>query len=220
MRNVVMILIIIVLQLIGCNGKDNKTTPLKNMEPAEDEKVLITDIYTSIEGEDMRIRWGDGTLFIVEDEKIIRKFLNIISNVEYTTHTENKDGYLYFIKYGDISLNSNGVFKDSYLLNDSKLFNKIEVLLHDYLPSYSEGYLEFQSDLMPDSHLYIVVKVEKAENGILYFSDHKDNYSFELGSTEIDETFEYGDVVEIETNGRIPSGDTINIKTYSISKIE
>jgi len=208
---IIVLLGLVINLLIGCEN----TTSL-----SEEKNNFGAIPLESSHYDELSIRWGDGTLFVVDDEKIIDEFFRITSGKAYKILSDEDDsnGYLYFIKLGDLSLNNYGIMNGKYELNDMNILKDIEELLFDYLPAYNGGKLEFQSDFMPDSNLYIVVKVEKTLEGKLYFVQHHNDYGFESGTTITDKNFNPGDIVEIKTDGRLPKGDIIDINTYSIKK--
>jgi hypothetical protein len=200
-------------QLIGCSNNSN--------QPLESENVEIGTIqFDTSEKEELSVQWDNGTLFIVRDEELISDFIQLTSGKAYKTDStaEGIVGNLYVIKYGDMTLDNFGLLNGKYVLDDKTILVEIEALLFDYLPIYNGGRLEFQSDLMPDSNMYIVVKVEKTLDGKLYFVKHQNDYGFESGTVDTDEVFNPGDIIEIKTDGRLPNGDDIEIKAYSISK--
>lgn len=220
MLKVILISALVASLFVACQAMDSSSVETETPNDQNNDEVFITNSYGLIQNEDLKIRWGDGTLFIITDEKIISDYLSLISAVEYKSNTVNDTGYSYFINYNNMTLNSAGKFNDIYTLKDLTIIDDISQLLHDYLPAYEDGKLEFQSDLMPDSHLYIVVKVEKNQAGKLYFVKHQNDYGFVNGSTETTQSFTIGDLVEIETDGRLPEGETIDIKSYSIKPLE
>lgn len=199
-------------QLIGCNN---------NNQPLEKETVDIGTIQLDAsEIEELSVQWDNGTLFIVRDEELISDFIQLTSGKAFKADSTAEDivGNLYAIKYGDMTLDNYGIINGKYVLDDKTILVEIEALLFDYLPLYNGGRLEFQSDLMPDSNMYIVVKVEKSFDGKLYFIKHQNDYGFESGFVSTNEVFNPGDIIEIKTDGRLPNGDVIEIKAYSIYK--
>lgn len=198
-------------QLIGCSNNNN--------QPLEKETVEIGTIQLDAsEIEELSVQWDNGTRFIVRDEELISEFIQLTSGKAYKTDSTAGGivGNLYAIKYGDMTLDNHGIINGKYVLDDKTILFEIEALLFDYLPLYIGGRLEFQSDLMPDSNMYIVVKVEKTLDGKLYFVKHLNDYGFESGTVDTDEVFNPGDIIEIKTDGRLPNGDVIEIKAYSI----
>ncbi len=201
-------------QLIGCSNNSN--------QPLESENVKIGTIQLDAsELEELSVQWDDGTLFIVRDEEFISDFIQLTSGKAYKADStvEGIVGNLYAIKYGDMTLDNYGIINGRYELDDKTILVEIEALLFDYLPLYNNGHLEFQSDLMPDSNMYIVVKVEKTLDGKLYFVKDQNDYGFESGTVSTDEVFNPGDIIEIKTDGRLPKGNDIEIKAYSIYKV-
>jgi hypothetical protein len=209
--------------LTGCTTKITTSSENEDTNFLSEEKIHFGAIpLDSSHFENINIRWGDGTLFIVNDTEIIDQYFNLISGETFKILAggEDRTGFLYYIKLGDTSINNDGIMNGDYELEDMTVLSDIEKLLLDYLPNYNGGQLEFQSDLMPDSNLYIVVEVEKCSDGKLYFKKYQNDYGFENGTTSCDGTFNSGEIVEIKTDGRLPEGNDIEIVAYSINKTE
>ena len=94
-------------QLTGCGNNNN--------QPLENENVEIGTIQLDAsEIEELSVQWDDGTLFIVRDEALISDFIQLTSGKAYKADStaEGIVGNLYAIKYGDMTLDNNGIIRE------------------------------------------------------------------------------------------------------------
>jgi hypothetical protein len=120
------------LLMVGCTNTENVS---------ESEPSGIIQVDPS-EHKELHIRWGDGTLTVIDNQTIIEKYAELINGQAFIPVDEDANGYLYFITIGDLSINSLGRVNGEYMLNNMEVLEEIERLLDEYLPEYNDGTLE------------------------------------------------------------------------------
>lgn len=148
MKKLLLLIFVLIITSVSCSSEE--TT----------EEIMLDKLsYSSFS-----IRWGDGTLFNIDDKEIVNNFLELISEKELKKdNKEETEGYLYFIDMGSeirIVNGSDVIFNDErYVFKNSLIKEEIEVILSDYIPDTTNE--DTDESIRENTMEYEITKVDE-----------------------------------------------------------